>query len=297
MKIITLTLSPAIDIEYMIKGNLNKEHVNRVSSQSIFAGGKGINVSRAIKNVAIENGDNPDDFLLTVAPVGGYSGQMLSSVLKDEGLDLKGIEISSNTRINVSLISENEDSTEINAPGTPVGEKRKDIENSFLDMIDNGDVAVVAGSTPSDTEKAYYSYLVSEIKKRGGIAVLDCDGEAMKIAVSESKDNRPDLIKPNTDELSELSGMKTDTLDEIYSAVEKLGIDNIITTMAGDGAVFTQNGDSNFYPTEKVKAIRQKGAGDTFLGNFIYWYYYKKECGDVAMKKAMLAAKKYVSSI
>ena len=295
MKIITLTMSPAIDVEFHLTGEVNPVGLNRAAGQAISAGGKGINVSRSIAKQANNDNCNYKEMLVTVAPIGGVNGELLKNILDGEDLPLTGIKIEENTRLNASVIPPQGKPEEINAPGTPIGGALAELEEKILSMIEQGDTVVIAGSCPKDVAKSYPAYLVSEIKKRGGYVVLDCDGEALKIAVTGSADGRPDLIKPNTDELAELTGMPTDTESEVMAAAESLGGITVITTMAGDGSVLTKDGESRFFPTEKRRVVRLKGAGDTFLGAFVYWYRYKSLTPAEAMAKANSAAGAYVA--
>ena len=294
MKIITLTLSPAVDVEFHLGGDVNPVGLNRSVDQQITAGGKGINVSRSILKEAKKDGADTA-FLVTVAPVGGVCGEIIERILADEGIPLTAVKIANNTRLNASLIPPDGMSEEINAPGTPIGDAKDEIEKAVLSLVGKGDTVIIAGSTPKDVEKSYPAKLIAEIHRRGGYAVLDCDGEALRLAVTGDESGRPDLIKPNTDELCELTGKPTDTKEEVMRAAETLGGITVITTMAGDGSVLTSGGKSVFFPTKKRRVVRLKGAGDTFLGAFVYAYRYKGHSPDEAMKAANATASAYVA--
>lgn len=290
MKIITLTLSPAIDIEYQVAA-VKTDSTSRASSHKITAGGKGINVSRALIGCGIAK-----DNLLTVAPLGGFTGEMMKNILAGEGILVTGVNIKENTRINTSVIGEDDHSVEVNAPGTPIGEKLADIEELILDSIDPGDVLVIAGSCPSDVKKSYPSELCSKAKNKGAVVVLDCDGEALKLAVAS--ECPPDLIKPNKDELGGLVGRELVTDADVTVAAESLDSRiSVITTMAGDGAYYTACGESKFYPSEKRPVVRLKGAGDTFLGAFVYSRFYLQKSVSDSMAYAAKVAGDYVAGL
>ncbi len=189
MTIVTLTLSPAVDIEYRLK-TFTPGGLNRTQSHAVSAGGKGINVSRSILRCAEK--DNPGFSLKTVAPVGGETGEMLQRILKKEGIDLTAVPVKESTRVNVSVIPDEGHSVEINAPGTPVRDALERIESEVLDGIGPGDCVVIAGSCPRDVPKSYPSELVAKVKATGADAVLDCDGEALRIAVNAAV--KPDVI-------------------------------------------------------------------------------------------------------
>ena len=105
MKIVTLTLSPAVDIEYRAKDSA-AAGLNRTYAHSLSAGGKGINVSRSVLKcaAAAPDGEQFPFELKTVAPVGGETGELLRRILEKEGLSLTAVGIEENTRVNVSLI-------------------------------------------------------------------------------------------------------------------------------------------------------------------------------------------------
>ena len=272
MKIITLTLSPAVDVEYRVR-YVNGDGLNRAYSHKVTAGGKGINVSRMVELLLRRRIMLPVFVeLKTVAPIGGETGKLLGNILESEYIPLTAVQIEENTRTNVSIISDSGENLEINAAGTPIGDKLDEIEKAILDDLFADDVVIIAGSCPSDVKKSYPSELVKKIKAKGATAVLDCDGEALKTAVYS--DCPPDIIKPNKNELSELVGRELETKQDVCVAAESLNVPFVITTMAGDGSIITREVNdyraSTFIPTEKRPVVRLKGAGDTFLGAFIY---------------------------
>ena len=296
MKIVTLTLSPAIDIEYRLN-QFNPGGLNRTDSHSVSAGGKGINVSRAILRCAARfAGRDPEKRsfeLKTVAPVGGETGEMLRRILESEGIALTAVPVAENTRVNVSVIPDEGKSVEINAPGTPVGDALDGIEAAVLDGIGPGDCVVIAGSCPKDVKKSYPSELVGKVKETGATAVLDCDGEALRIAVNAPV--KPDLIKPNNEELAALTGCDPDDRNSLVKAAESLGIGTVVTTLAGDGSILTSRGKSAFFPTVKRPVLRLKGAGDTFLGAFVYARFVRQDSPEDAMVFASKVAGDYVA--
>ena len=295
MKIVTLTLSPALDIEYRLE-KFTPGGLNRADSHAVSAGGKGINVSRSILRCAEKDGGRGRFDLKTVAPVGGETGEMLRRILLKEGIDLTAVPIGESTRVNVSVIPESGHSVEINAPGTPVGNALEEIERTVLDGIGPGDCVIIAGSCPKDVPKSCPSELVAKVKATGAEAVLDCDGEALRIAVNAPV--KPDVIKPNREELAALTGCSPEDRGEMRKAAESLGIGTVITTMAGDGSMLTSdawNGESVFFPTEGLPVVRLKGAGDTFLGAFVYAMYVRKDPPEWCMEYASAAAGAYVA--
>ena len=291
MKIVTLTLSPALDIEYRLE-KFNPGGLNRTDSHAVTAGGKGINVSRSILRCAEKDGGRGGFDLKTVAPVGGETGEMLRRILSKEGIDLTAVPIGESTRVNVSVIPKSGHSAEINAPGTPVGDALERIERAVLDGIGEGDCVVIAGSCPKDLPKSCPSELVGKVKQTGAEAVLDCDGEALRIAVNAPV--KPDVIKPNNEELAALTGCSPDDPRELARAAEGLGIPTVITTRAGEDPLLTDERGTISFAQEKRPVVRLKGAGDTFLGAFVYARYVWGD-DDMAMEFASIVAGDYVA--
>ena len=262
MKIVTLTLSPAVDIEYRAAGDI-AVGLNRTLGQSVSAGGKGINVSRSVLRCAEKDGRAVE--LKTVAPLGGETGELLASLLRKEGLKITAVPIAENTRVNVSLIPENGKSLEINAPGTPIGDALSEIEAAVLNGIGPGDWVVIAGSCPKDVPKSYPSELVGKVKQTGAEAVLDCDGEALRIAVNAPV--KPDLIKPNNEELAALTGCSPDDRRELARAAEGLGIPTVITTRAGEDPLLTDERGTISVSQEKRPSTPDTSGATTWRWN------------------------------
>lgn len=304
-QIITLTLSPALDVEY--HSAYARAGLNRTYSHTVSAGGKGINVSRAILKLSEENGTPLP--LKTVFPCGGETGELLRTLLENEGMDTNGAVVTSAaTRVNTSLIPDNGDPIEINAPGAALSEDElAQIEKSVLDKLCVGDVVCICGSVPKGVPLSYPAKLVRKIKMRGGIAVLDCDGEALLEAARADEYDAADLIKPNSAELCgllaslrpELSGIAKDGITceaEFAEACRALPFGAVIMTMAEHGSMYFSKGEVLTQGTEPVKVGRLKGAGDTFLGAYVYSRLIAEMSSSEALKKASEEASAYIKA-
>lgn len=303
-QIITLTLAPAVDVEYHSAGS--QPGLNRTYSHTVTAGGKGINVSRAILRLSDEN-ETPLP-LKTVFPCAGETGTLLRNLLENEGMDTNGaVETSGSTRVNTSLIPDHGREIEINAPGAPLTEDElAEIEERVLDNLLPGDVVCICGSVPAGVAKSYPAHLAKKVRRRGGIAVLDCDGEALIEAAKMDEDDAADLIKPNSAELSGLlsslrpefacfakDGVRSE--NELRAACKALPFGSVIMTMAGDGSMYCSGGEVFTQGTTSVKVARLKGAGDTFLGAYVYYRYIAEVSARDAMAKASAEAARYVA--
>ena len=295
MKIITVTLAPAIDVTYALDRPVS-DGLNRAKSFVLSAGGKGINVSRAILAAAGGSGKPVD--LRTVAPVGGASGGMFCSMLADEGMDVTRIPIAAPLRINVSAIPDDGDDCEINAPGAEMtADDLQAAERCILGQAEAGDIVCICGSCPKGVAKSYPAELCAMVKKKGAVCVIDCDGEALRIAAAG--ECPPDYIKPNAGELAKLCadlGIESGTAAENARAVHEKtgGRTTVITTLGGDGSMITWADGQFTAKSRKVKPVRIKGAGDTFLGTFVHAKFVCGMTNEDAVQAASDAATKYV---
>lgn len=293
MKIITITLAPAIDVTYALDKPVS-DGLNRAKSFVLSAGGKGINVSRAVLAAA----EGKAASLLTVAPVGGASGGMFCSMLEDEGMAVTRIPIAAPMRINVSAIPDEGEDCEINAPGAEMtAEDLKTAEDLILANVCGGDVVCICGSCPKGVAKSYPAELCAMVKEKGAVCVIDCDGEALRLAVGGKCP--PDYIKPNTGELAKLCddlGIEAGAVAENAKAVNAMtgGKTAVITTLGGDGSMITWENGQFTAKSRKVKPVRIKGAGDTFLGTFVYAKFVGGMSSEDAVQAASDAATKYV---
>ncbi len=290
MKIYTLTLSPAIDVTYAIGGEI-KPGLNRAQSFALTAGGKGINVARAIVRESERCGVEAD--VRAVFPAGGVTGEMLSSILTGEGLPCERVRTEADCRVNVSAIPTSGEDIEINARGAAITAAELCLIEEKLEPAVSGDIVAICGSCPAGVSTDYPAKLIRKLRERGVICVLDCDGEALRCAVAS--DVPPDFIKPNKPELIELCK----SLGIQYGGGEVARFTkNKTVTVATYGALgvslSTADGDIRV-SCVPVNPVRIKGAGDTLLGAFLYHKFVLREADEAALAAAVAVAGEYVS--
>ena len=292
MKIITLTLSPAIDITYSLGGEICLG-LNRAASFSESAGGKGINVCRAIIRESIKCGIDAD--VISLYPRGGASGELLYSMLSGEGIPSCAIPTDEPCRVNVSAIDVHGRDIEINSKGAKISpEEICKIENA-LSVLSFGDVLAICGSVPDGIDPSYYSELIQKMKSRGVTCILDCDGEPLRLAMCAPIP--PDYIKPNDDELKKLCAA-LDVEDSAEDLATRYPGTAVIATYGEDGASIVRSTDRGNIKidvnAEKVKPVRIKGAGDTLLGAFMYHKFVLFEDDENSLRAAVTTASEYV---
>jgi 1-phosphofructokinase family hexose kinase len=260
----TLTLNPALDKTYFISGTLTPGAAYKIEKPLVNAGGKGINVSRALKKFGIESN--------AYFPVGGVAGRTLKSLLTTETINYYTVEMKSETRTNIKIIDANGSYTELNETGGLITKKEIDklIKLILFNSKETPELFIISGSNPNGVDADVFKAVINKIKSYGKRVVLDCSGEALLAGAS----CKPFLIKSNAAELSELVATEITTISEAVencaAYFSKTGI-NIICTVGPKGAVYACEYGVFTVTAPPVKTLRGlAGAGDTFLAAFIY---------------------------
>lgn len=225
--IYTVTFNPSLDYTIHVE-NFELGKVNRTVQEDIYAGGKGINVSMVLKNLGYET--------TAFGFLSGFTGQEIERLLKEKGISTEFIHIENGTsRINLKIRSDVE--SEINGMGPVIRKEDLELLYEQLDTLKDDDVLVLAGSIPSGMPQSIYRDIMSRLQSK-----------RIKIAVDATKDllmnvlaYHPFVIKPNNHELSEIFNIMIDSKEKavVYAKkLQKKGAQNVIVSMAGEGAVF-----------------------------------------------------------
>lgn len=257
--IYTVTLNPALDY-CVYTDNLVMGKTNRSNKESIFFGGKGINVSRVLCELDKNN--------TALGFVAGFTGDALCDALDSFGVKNDFIKLKSGlTRINVKLKADVE--TEINAQGPDIS--TNDISRLYakLESLTCGDTLVLAGSIPKSMPKDIYEKILSRLYGRGIRFVVDASGELLKNTLKYN----PWLIKPNKDELEEICKRNLSSTDDIVRAAKELqqqGAVNVLVSLGKDGAVLVdEHGKIHTCSAIKGIAVNTVGSGDSMVAGFI----------------------------
>lgn len=255
--IYTVTLNPSIDYVVYPDDPVQLGQLNRISKNHKYPGGKGINVSRILSELAIES--------TALGFVGGFTGDFLKQQLQDRAVSTAFVEVEEDTRINVKIKGESE--TEINGAGPHITpEKQAELVSKFR-QLKQGDIVVLAGSKPSGLPGDFYQQLIRLITEKGASFIIDTTGDELM----QSLEHQPFLIKPNSDELEELYETVIDSKEAVVQYGRDLlnkGARNVIVSMGKDGAMlFTHEGiyHGSAKPGRLVNSV---GAGDSMVAGF-----------------------------
>ncbi|WP_050606894.1 1-phosphofructokinase [Clostridium niameyense] len=260
--IYTITFNPALD--YVVKvNNFNVGNLNRTSYESIYAGGKGINVSIVLNNLGVDN--------IALGYIAGFTGDEIERRVKDKGCNTDFIKLKNGmSRINVKLKSTEE--SEINGRGPDIDEDALNNLFNKLDKLKENDILVLAGSVPNTLPKDIYEIIMERLIEKKVKFIVDATGELL-LKVLKYK---PFLIKPNHYELAELFNVEIKNQEEIIEYGKKLqqmGAENVLISMAGDGAIFISS-TGQVVKSHVPKGILKNsvGAGDSMVAGFIAGY-------------------------
>jgi 1-phosphofructokinase len=255
--IITVTMNPAIDktvdLEHLEHGGLN-----RVKNVIVDAGGKGINVSKTIKELGGET--------IATGFVGGSGGVLIKKVLMEQGIQSDFIEIKNEIRTNLKVVESDGYVTEFNEPGPIVTvEELELLTTKLLHYANKDTLFVLAGSIPNGISKNVYKVFIEKLKEKGAKVFLDADGELFINSLEAS----PDIIKPNRHELEEYfhKDYRVDE-EELVSMGQMLlekGISMVAISLGQMGALFISRDEVLRCPGLKVEAHSTVGAGDAMV--------------------------------
>lgn len=255
----TVTFNPAIDYVAHVE-DMRTGSINRLTSEEIYCGGKGINVSLVLRELGV-----PSRALGFVA---GFTGKAIEEGVADSGVETDFVHLEKGcTRINVKIRSGQE--TDLNGRGPEIDDGAIMRLYEKLDRLQDGDMLVLAGSIPGGLPADIYEKILAHLSEKKIRAVVDATGELLLNVLKY----RPFLVKPNHHELGEMFGVTLSDTDEIVSYARKLkelGAVNVLVSMAEDGAVLVDEaGEVHRCGACRGTEKNSVGAGDSMVAGFI----------------------------
>jgi 1-phosphofructokinase len=259
--IITVTLNPAMD-RTVVVDELVLGEVNRVREARSDPGGKGINVSRVLRELGRPS--------LAMGFVAGALGRFIEASLNEIGIEDDFIHTPGQTRTNHSIVEVNEArQTSLNEPGpTTDAHWVAELMARLRERLQEGDWVVLAGSVPPGVPENIYAELSALINEHKARPVLDADDALLALGVAA----RPCLVKPNLRELERLIGRPLGKEEEIVGAARQLheaGISYVVVSMGANGAVAVGPGETLRGYVPRVEAKSPVGAGDSLVAGVL----------------------------
>jgi 1-phosphofructokinase len=261
MKVVTVTLNPAIDQTLSIPG-FAAGRVNRVAESRSHAGGKGVNVACFLADLGVD--------VAATGFLGAENPGLFEASFADHGIVDRFIRIPGQTRTGLKIVDDRSETTDINFPGlAPTSRQLADLLERIAGLVEPGGWCVLSGSVPAGTPAGVYREMIDRIRDRGGKVVLDTSGMPLREALASA----PDVLKPNVEELAELVGRFLATLADVRAAARSLvarGVRLVVVSMGADGALFVDQDRALLARPPKVAVRSTVGAGDAMVGGIVH---------------------------
>ncbi|WP_438293350.1 1-phosphofructokinase [Streptomyces sp. HUAS TT7] len=260
MNILTVTPNPSLDRTYEVPG-LARGEVLRATGERVDPGGKGVNVSRAVAAAGHRT--------LAVLPLGGAPGALVAELLGAEGIEVAPVPVAGHTRSNISVAEPDGTLTKINAPGPRLTAAESEL---LLDTVrkhsGRADWIACCGSLPRGLAPQWYADLVARAHAAGAKVALDTSGPSLIAALRE----RPDVVKPNAEELAQAVGRPLATVGDAVKAAEEvreMGAGAVLASLGADGQLLV-TASGTYFASAPVATVRSNvGAGDASLAGFL----------------------------
>jgi 1-phosphofructokinase/tagatose 6-phosphate kinase len=273
--ILTVTLNAAIDRTVAVP-NFRLGHRHRAVESRTVAGGKGVNVARALTLLG-----RP---VVAAGFAGGPSGTRMMQQLRQESVLTDFTQIAGETRINLAVIDPTSgEQTEINERGPAVSPEEVERFVKRLHYLAQGaSICVLAGTLPPGAGDELYARLVADLRERGIVVVLDSEGEPMLAGLRAGAS----VVTPNEREAEELVGQEFADRDDLVhglSELVRLGAEQAaITRPDGCVAVVDEGSERRFLEarTESLDVVSTVGSGDAFLAGYVAARYDGRDAED-----------------
>jgi 1-phosphofructokinase/tagatose 6-phosphate kinase len=261
--IITVTLNAAIDKTLAVPNfRLGRRH--RAVEQTSMAGGKGVNVARALKSLG-----QP---VIATGVAGGPNGTRIIEQLTEEAILNDFVRIREESRMSTAVVDPTSgEQTEINERGPLVTEAELELfVDKLLYLAKGAEVCVFSGSLPRGVESDVYARLIAELRKLGVMTVLDSEGDALVLGTRAE----PTVVSPNELEAEELVGHEfsddEDRLTGLHEIAE-LGAREVVMTSPSGCLALLGEGERHIYRAalDQLEPVSKVGSGDAFVAGFV----------------------------
>lgn len=260
MKIITITLNPAFDV-HCFSENFRPYHENLAKITASEAGGKGVNISRALTVCGTEN--------LAFVVLGEENGESFSHAMSADGMSYRTVSVPGRIRENITVHTDTADETRISFAGFDApADLLSQVENALAGEIDGETVVTLTGRNPSGVGIEETKACLRRFAERGAKLVID----SRSFSLSDLVEMKPWLIKPNQEEISVYLGREIESLGEVIEAAQELhegGMANVMISLGSKGALLVSDEGVFSAKPPKIEARSTIGAGDSSIAGFL----------------------------
>ncbi|NMB09353.1 MAG: 1-phosphofructokinase family hexose kinase [Tissierellia bacterium] len=255
--IYTITLNPSVDLIVDID-DLKIGKLNRMENDLKLPGGKGINISRVLRQLGMPS--------VASGFLGGFTGDFIDEWLEREDIHRGFTKIADDTRINIKLI--NQDETYINGKGPNVSVREIQDLLYYLSRVGEGDTVIMTGSIPPTVDTEIYDRIIGICKANKAQFYLDAPYKILKKFI----DKKPLLLKPSISQIERIYDVKINSIEEVIPYGERLvkdGVKFVLLPLDEEGSLlFSKDG---IYKSAKLeeKLINKVGSKDSMVAGFI----------------------------
>lgn len=266
--IVTLTANPSLDRTVTLTAELRPGSVQSARAAREDAGGKGINVARVVAASGIP--------VVAVLPLA--VDDPFAVALRAAGVPARPVPIAGHARANLTITDPDGVTTKLNLPGAELAAVDADaVIETTVDTCAGARWLVLAGSLPPGVGDDFYVEVIEAVRGRWGAQspriAVDTSGAALHAVIARG---RPDLIKPNEDELAELAGIRLDPDAPLADAVLPIArrlvpaqVGAALVTLGGDGAVLVESDGAWAATPPRIRVASTVGAGDSSLAGYL----------------------------
>jgi 1-phosphofructokinase/tagatose 6-phosphate kinase len=262
--IVTVTLNAAIDRTLTVP-IFQLGHRHRASGALVLAGGKGINVARALKLLGVP--------VVATGLAGGRTGTRIVEELTADAILNDFVRIQEESRTSTAVIDPTSGThTEINEWGPRVTDRELEMwREKLLYLAGAAELVVLSGSLPRGVSESFYADVVRELARRDVHAVLDAEGDPLRLGLEAE----PFLVSPNQREAEGIVGQELEDEEDFLMALDALaeaGARNVVITVeTGCYALLRHERRPRRYRAvaPQLEAVSPLGSGDVLLAQFL----------------------------
>lgn len=258
--IVTVTMNPSVDIRFTVK-EFKRGGIFRSMNDKQTAGGKGLNVTRVLAQLGAP--------VVATGFLGGNNGDFISAELDAKKIEHSFVKIQGNTRTCIAIL-EDDGQTEVLGRGPDISnEELECFYTEFQRLLKKAKIVVMSGSLPPGVPVHTYRLLVEMAKEHGVPVILDTSGAQLREGIK----GEPFAIKPNQSELETLMNRRLDGDEGLARAMETVvesGVENVIVSLGGRGAMALVQNQLFRISVPKIKAVNPVGSGDATVAGLAW---------------------------
>ncbi len=259
--ILTVTPNPCVDKTVFID-TLKVGTFMRSQRCTCIPGGKGTNVSRAVKALGRKT--------RAMVVAGGHPGaHVVDMIEQQDGVECAPAWVASQTRTITTVLEESiHRQTAFFEPGSKVTEAEyQGIIETFRKTVEGAKVVTFNGTVSDPAIETLYRDLILIAKERGARTILDSHGPEFALGL----ESVPHMVKPNVAETEELVGYTLDTPETRWKAIDffhEKGVTLVVLSLGRDGALVSRAGERFHVVPPAIKEINPVGSGDALVSGF-----------------------------